>query len=791
MYKKIFGAVLLLCILIAPTANAISTKDLLKMVGSLQHEVASLRASQGAALYTSGVTSTSVYPSTTYTVSSPTTTTAVVSATVSSDLYVGVSTTTAVKTLQTNLNKLGYILTADGSFGQATFDAVSRFQSSNGLPVTGYVNTVTLNAISSAASKVTTAVATTSVSAPVSYVAPTAVTTYPAPTTINTTNTTAPATTYVGTTTTTTPTTNTTTAASTIACTNWKVTSGGPQGGTAWEKLRDFSKYPEIDQYRIQWAYGGWSAWYTPGVDDKDTKLNNDGSWRYMISYKQDHNWETRDCVDAKTTIPTSSTTGKVFMMGGASDQGVLNDVWSTKDMTNWVNDVKNKSTPMWDARGGHRTLFLNGKIYLISGQTNTGSQAEFWSSSDGVNWKQLPNFPWTSDPYEHTLSKSYAVYNGKIWALGGGNHDPAFGPYRRLNDVWSFDGIMWKKEASAPWSGREHAGAVEYNSKLWMAGGWVSTSPSGSVTDEVWSFDGSKWKQEASLPYALAFSGGQEPVAYQNKIWVFSDIPHTGNRVLSFDGSSWFSYLNAPWSTRSAHVDLVVNGLIYIFGGINQSDPTKNKLLNDVWSFDGLNWKQLANAPWVPRHWFDAVVVPESFSGTVNTKDSKEVTQNTTNGACATQKKGFYSFSNKLNPAGITVNPNSKDFHFATIGIKTGNQPLCLNQLQLSTDVDPNQKVSRVRIYSEKNVLLANIPASAFYNSTGTTDWYALVKLPLTLKANLETKLIIKADVLDSNSAVSGFLAFGLGGVSFDAPGADGANDFSFGNVFYLNNRP
>ncbi len=107
----------------------------------------------------------------------------------------------------------------------------------------------------------------------------------------------------------------TTTTTTVSSCTNWKVTSGSPQGGTMWEKVRDFSGYPEIDQYRIQWFNGNWSPWYTPTVDDKDTKVNNDGSWRYMISYKQDHNWETRDCIDGTGTdspidIMTSPRTG-------------------------------------------------------------------------------------------------------------------------------------------------------------------------------------------------------------------------------------------------------------------------------------------------------------------------------------------------------------------------------------------------------------------------------------------------------------------------------------------------
>lgn len=91
-----------------------------------------------------------------------------------------------------------------------------------------------------------------------------------------------------------------TTSSVNTSCTNWEVAAGGPQGGTYWEKLRDFSQQPQIEEYRIQWFNGNWSPWYLPGVH-KDTKVNNDGSWRYMIAYLQDHNWQTRKCVNGQT----------------------------------------------------------------------------------------------------------------------------------------------------------------------------------------------------------------------------------------------------------------------------------------------------------------------------------------------------------------------------------------------------------------------------------------------------------------------------------------------------------
>jgi hypothetical protein len=134
------------------------------------------------------------------------------------------------------------------------------------------------------------------------------------------------------------------------ACANWQVTEGGPQGGIYWEHLRDFSKHPEIDQYQIQWFNGNWSPWYTPTVDDMDTKVNNDGSWRYLISYKQDHNWKTRECMDGvvqqkNPSITIITPTGWETYAPGQQ----INVTWSYKD----INDSKTVNMSMLNQSTG------------------------------------------------------------------------------------------------------------------------------------------------------------------------------------------------------------------------------------------------------------------------------------------------------------------------------------------------------------------------------------------------------------------------------------------------------
>jgi hypothetical protein len=60
-----------------------------------------------------------------------------------------------------------------------------------------------------------------------------------------------------------------------------------------WPRLRlETALHPEIRRYRIKWFSGKWSPWLTPGVDDEDSKTNDDGSRRRIWSYFSDHEFQ-------------------------------------------------------------------------------------------------------------------------------------------------------------------------------------------------------------------------------------------------------------------------------------------------------------------------------------------------------------------------------------------------------------------------------------------------------------------------------------------------------------------
>ncbi len=66
----------------------------------------------------------------------------------------------------------------------------------------------------------------------------------------------------------------------------------------------DISTHPEILKYRIQWSGGGWSDWYTPGVDDVDWKADDVTKPRRVWAYFGDHAHEYQKCTGAANSLP-------------------------------------------------------------------------------------------------------------------------------------------------------------------------------------------------------------------------------------------------------------------------------------------------------------------------------------------------------------------------------------------------------------------------------------------------------------------------------------------------------
>lgn len=153
-------------------------------------------------------------------------------------------------------------------------------------------------------------------------------------------------------------------------------------------------------------------------------------------------------------------------------------------------------------------------------------------------------------------------VFNNRMWLLGGWNPgDPAHFPKICNSEVWSSsDGAAWKLETlSAPWEGRHTAGYVVHDNRMWIVGGDCNQHH------------------------------------YQNDVWS------------SADGVRWEPVCtNIPWGPRVLHHTVAFAGKIWVMGGqtLPSFAPAAEAFYNDVWcSSDGARWERvLEHAPWSER---------------------------------------------------------------------------------------------------------------------------------------------------------------------------------------------
>jgi hypothetical protein len=168
------------------------------------------------------------------------------------------------------------------------------------------------------------------------------------------------------------------------------------------------------------------------------------------------------------------------------------NDIWNSSDGINWT-QVQTQG-PSWTKHGAiGGSVEFNGKMWILGGGTywtpNTGEELhnDVWSSADGVHWTQnLASAPWAARKYH-----SVAVFDGRMWVMGGSNLGDR-------KDVWySNDGVNWTELAGTPWLERHAASLFVYNNALWITAG-------DRMTTDVWKLTrtnpaANQWKANVS----------------------------------------------------------------------------------------------------------------------------------------------------------------------------------------------------------------------------------------------------------------------------------------------------
>jgi hypothetical protein len=227
----------------------------------------------------------------------------------------------------------------------------------------------------------------------------------------------------------------------------------------------------------------------------------------------------------------------KLWVIGGLSEGTPVNDVWSSFNGKNWTLETKHAG---FSPRFGQGTVVFNDKLWVIGG---SGTLNDIWSSSDGSNWTLETN----NADFISRQCAGVAVFDHRIWVIGGYTYsvnsrgDVSLGA---LNDVWSSgDGITWKSEnSSAAFGPRELDPVAVYDNKIWILGGEQHEPHMSPKTvditryDYIWSSnDGINWTPEPGTPGFLP-RHGNGAVVFNDTLWIIGGRnPYDENDVWSY----------------------------------------------------------------------------------------------------------------------------------------------------------------------------------------------------------------------------------------------------------------
>jgi len=264
------------------------------------------------------------------------------------------------------------------------------------------------------------------------------------------------------------------------------------------------------------WLIGGWdnsNRQNFPWICSNDVWNSKDGKSWYLVKentfqspFNPNEDW------DGRHSGGYVVFKNKMWIIGGDAYLFYYDmDVWNSEDGRNW--NWVNKGHPVpWGPRVLHYTVEFNGKIWVIGGQTlpdwaqaDEKFYADVWNTEDGINWEKIiPNEPsWAP----RGMIGGSAVFKGRIWVLGGGTYETPEHPIRKLyNDIWSSeDGINWICHTnSAPWEKRSYHDVAVYDNRLWVIGGNSDGQIRGIQNrNDVWfSEDGTEWIELPNTPW-------------------------------------------------------------------------------------------------------------------------------------------------------------------------------------------------------------------------------------------------------------------------------------------------
>lgn len=285
----------------------------------------------------------------------------------------------------------------------------------------------------------------------------------------------------------------------------------------------------------------------------------------YKYCLPQLTSWISQEAVlpTARAQTTASLLDNKIYLIGGLDAP----DSWASPEVNvydptvdSWLANAPNLPVPLCAASSS----VINGKIYVTGGHTSyssTGARASvyeydpaagaFWTSKTNMN---KPRF------YHRSV-----VVDGKIYVMGGRSLDP---PADLEKSMEMYDPVTgtWTEVASMQTSRALHTAAV-VNGKIYVMGNADTTD----TTVEVYDPPLDTWTETTAMPRGRVWHGSE---VIGDKIYVFGGGP--GSETLEFDPltETWSEVVEADfpgdigWFGYAVAEDASGDQCLYSLGG-------------------------------------------------------------------------------------------------------------------------------------------------------------------------------------------------------------------------------
>lgn len=205
-----------------------------------------------------------------------------------------------------------------------------------------------------------------------------------------------------------------------------------------------------------------------------------------------------------------------------------------------------------------------------IMGMTVTGKEHYKWNGSVWNSVSELPS---------KTFDSTVINYNGNIHILGIQNN--------YVHHKWN--GSVWNTLNNLPYQFGDTGGAVVYNNKLHILGGYY-----GEQAHYIWNESTDTWTSASTLPVGFKFC---KAVVYNNEIHIFGGNNTAGYQLhYKWNGNSWTNVSTLPYRFYGGNA-LVCNNEINIIGASGLSGLTAEEM-RAHYKLNGTSWVSVSTLP-------------------------------------------------------------------------------------------------------------------------------------------------------------------------------------------------